>query len=180
MQDDPLLRLDRLQRQLAEAQAIVKSLPAPEATSDAGPSASDSSIAPESPVSTIVKDQHPALEPQDGAHDPADILPEQRQAIRYPSIFDGGPEHVATTHPQALPRGNAGKNRPFEALLQPTTSIVMTAQKKEIPWSDQHLDLRSQHQRRRDALANAKERLAELQVCSTPGHDCLHVLSVSM
>ena len=177
VQEDPLLRLDRLQKQLAEAQAIVQSLPAPVATSNAGPSASDFTIAPGSPVSTIVKNQQQALGPQEGARDSSDILPEQQQAIRYPSLFDGGTEPVVSRHPQALPRANA-KMRPIAALLQPTISNVMTAE-KESPWSDQHLDLRSQHQRRRDALANAKERLAELQVCFTPGYDCLHVSCVS-
>ena len=167
MQEDPLLRLDRLQRQLAEAQAIVQSLPAPEANARQG--ATSNNVASGMPSSTAAKDEHEALGPAEIIHEASDILPQSQEAIRYPLIFSTDLKQARVMSPEALPRGkNADKNRPFETLQQPSTSNFVAERKENIPWSDQQLDLRSQHQRRRDALANAKERLAELQVCHNP------------
>ena len=121
------------------------------------------------PSGTADEDEHEALRPAEVVHEASDIQPQSQESISYPPIYSTDPNQARTVSPQVLPRGkNADMNRPFEMLHHPSTSYSVAERKENIPWSDQQLDLRSQHQRRRDALANAKERLAELQVCHNP------------
>ncbi|KAK9826687.1 hypothetical protein WJX74_010146 [Apatococcus lobatus] len=165
MQEDPLLRLDRLQRQLAEAQAIVKALPAPAVTSNADLPRSNIIATSGTPLSTAATDNQEALRPGESmAHGSSNILPKAEETVHYPSLFQGGPKHAPAQHPPAALKTNAGNNTHSEALQEPAVSLSHMAEKRQsIPCFDQQLDIRSQHQRRRDALANAKERLAELQ-----------------
>ena len=169
MQEDPLVRLDRLQRQLAEAQAIVQAWPEP------GPGTQGSSSPDKARINA---GGHTSMLQVSGASEPVlpgpapDIIAPSSGPIQYPALFSSnGNDHAASRAKEQ----SDGISQPVSSSRPPEIKVHLAPEVSSLErrdgnfWSNQRADVRTAHERRRDTLANAKERLAELQVRMTFG-----------
>ena len=166
------MRLDRLQRQLAEAQALVQAWPEPEQTVPPATSSRDIAIArgPSPPP-----DGQPLLPVPGAIQAVRNALGSQREAgvsqeaIRYPTIVLDAVNASAAVpaKPDQSAAFSDGGGQPGQPPVKAAMHGAVNFENRDsAPWLASTADFRTPHQRRRDALANARDRLAELQVRS--------------
>ncbi len=165
------MRLERLQRQLSEAQALVRGWPEPEQISPSPLT---------SPENKIIESRPSALNIHSDVRSPSIIqlgqtelnsgpaVPTSHETIKYPTIeFLHSPDHGAKLplHASVAVSNHADRIQPDPVNMKAAVGGLSEAEHRDdSPWSASRADFRTPHQRRRDALANARERLAELQV----------------